>query len=143
MKTSIPTTQQQQDRKWFIVDATGLTLGRMASRVADILRGKHKPQFTPHMDMGDNVIIINIDKIAVSGTKLDHKNYYTHSGHVGHLKVRKLGDMLSTRPLKVIEQSIRGMLPKNKLRDVFMSKLHLYEGAEHQHEAQKPEALSL
>jgi len=139
MKTSIPKALKQQDRKWFVIDAEGKVLGRLAARVADVLRGKHRPTFSPHMDTGDHVVILNSDKIKVTGAKQDQKIYYTHSQYPGHLRLTALKDM---KPSKVFEEAVRGMLPKNKLRDEFMKKLHVYEGAEHQHEAQKPEVLS-
>ncbi|MDF2379244.1 MAG: 50S ribosomal protein L13 [Candidatus Gracilibacteria bacterium] len=143
MKTSIPTKDQQNARKWFIVDAEGKVLGRLATEIADIIRGKHKPTFTPHMDMGDHVIVINADKIVVTGAKLDQKKYYSHSGHPGALKTTNLQTMLERKPLKVLEHAVSGMMPKNKLRAVFLKKLHLFEGAEHGHEAQQPEVLEI
>jgi large subunit ribosomal protein L13 len=142
MKTTTPTKQHQQDKKWFIVDAEGKVLGRLATRLADVLRGKHKPHFSPHMDLGDHVIVINAGKIAVTGAKMHHKLYFTHSGYAGHLKLTTLENQLQKRPFQVIQDAVRGMLPKNKLRDVFMSKLHLYEGTEHKHEAQQPVPLT-
>lgn len=143
MKTSVPTTEQMKDRKWYLVDAEGKTLGRLATKIASILRGKHKPSFTPHMDMGDHVVVINAKKVRVTGAKGEQKQYYSHSGHPGNLKFVSLQEMLEKRPLKVLEKAVSGMLPKNKLRDRFLKKLHLYEDAEHQHEAQSPEVLSL
>jgi len=144
MKTSVPKLADTLDRKWFVVDAEGKTLGRLATQIAEILRGKNKPTFTPHMDTGDHVIVLNCTKIRISGSsKVDQKYYYSHSGVPGHLKSTSLADMMKKKPLKVMESAISGMLPKNKLRARFMSKLHLYEGAEHKHEAQKPEALEL
>ncbi len=143
MKTSVPTAKQQQDRKWFIVNAEGKVLGRLATEIADILRGKHKASFTPHMDMGDHVVVINAGKIAVTGAKMDQKKYYSHSGHPGALKTTNLQTMLERKPLKVLEHAVSGMMPKNKLRAVFLKKLHLFEGAEHTHEAQQPEPLEI
>jgi len=140
MKTSVPKLLKEQDRKWFVVDADGKVLGRLAARVADILRGKHRATFSPHMDTGDHVIILNSQKIKVTGTKSEQKMYYSHSQYPGSLKLTALKDMKSD---EVFEEAVRGMLPKNKLRDGFMKKLHVYEGTEHQHEAQKPEVLSL
>lgn len=143
MKTSIPKAVQEKDRKWFVIDAEGQVLGRLATRVADVLRGKHRATFTPHMDTGDHVIVINSGKIRVTGAKPDQKIYYRHSQYPGHLSLTTLKEMQQKKPGKIIEEAVRGMLPKNKLRDGFMQKLHVYEGAEHQHEAQKPESLSL
>ncbi|MGE3278720.1 MAG: 50S ribosomal protein L13 [Candidatus Altimarinota bacterium] len=143
MKTSIPKVLKEQDRKWYIVDAEGQVLGRLATRIADILRGKHRPTFTPHMDMGDHVVVINSSKIRVTGAKHDQKIYYSHSQYPGHLSLTTLKEMQKKKPGKIIEEAVRGMLPKNKLRDGFMQKLHVYEGTEHQHDAQKPEALAL
>jgi large subunit ribosomal protein L13 len=140
MKTSVPKILKEQDRKWFVIDADGEVLGRLAARVADILRGKHRVTFSPHMDTGDHVIILNSQKIKVTGTKNEQKIYYSHSQYPGSLKLTALKDMKSH---EVFEEAVRGMLPKNKLRDGFMKKLHVYEGTEHQHEAQKPEVLSL
>lgn len=140
MKTSVPKILKEQDRKWFVIDADGKVLGRLAARVADILRGKHRVTFSPHMDTGDHVIILNSQKIKVTGTKNEQKIYYSHSQYPGSLKLTALKDMKSH---EVFEEAVRGMLPKNKLRDGFMKKLHVYEGTEHQHEAQKPEVLSL
>ena len=143
MKTSIPTKEQQQDKKWFVVDAKGKTLGRLSTKIAEILRGKHKASFTPHLDMGDHVIVINADKIKVTGAKADQKHYYSHSGVPGSLKSVPLKRMMERKPLRVLEESVRGMLPKNKLRSRFMRKLRLFAGEEHGHTAQKPEELKL
>lgn len=143
MKTSIPTKEQQQNRKWFLVNAEGKILGNLATEIADILRGKNKATFTPHMDMGDHVVVINAGKIVVTGAKLDQKKYYSHSGHPGALKETDLQTMLERKPLKVLERAVSGMMPKNKLRSVFLKKLHLFEGAEHNHEAQQPEPLEI
>ncbi len=143
MKTTTPTQLMMEDRKWFVVDADGQTLGRLATKVADIIRGKHKPTFTPHMDMGDHVVVINADKIRVSGSKAEQKYYYSHSGVPGHLKMRSLQEMMEKKPLKVLENAISGMMPKNKLRAKFLKKLHLYEGTEHTHEAQNPEPMTV
>lgn len=141
MKTSTPTAEQQKDKKWYVVDAEGKTLGRLATKVADVLRGKHKPTFAAHMDMGDHVIVLNASKMKITGSKLDQKYYYTHSGFRGNLKSVSVRRMLEKKPLKIFESAVKGMLPKNKLRDRFMGKLHLFEGAEHSHEAQQPSEL--
>ena len=131
------------ERKWFIVDATGHTLGRIASEVANVLRGKNKPVFTPHVDTGDYVIIINAEKIKVTGKKLDQKIYYNHSDYVGGMKETTLKDMLAKKPTYVVEHAVKGMLPKGPLGRQMMSKLHVYAGENHGHEAQKPEVLEI
>ncbi len=131
------------ERKWFIVDATGHTLGRLASEVANVLRGKNKPVFTPHVDTGDYVIIINAEKIKVTGKKLDQKIYYNHSDYVGGMKETTLKDMLAKKPTYVVEHAVKGMLPKGPLGRQMMSKLHVYAGENHGHEAQKPEVFEI
>ncbi|MDO4345576.1 MAG: 50S ribosomal protein L13 [Eubacteriales bacterium] len=130
------------ERKWYVVDATGYTLGRLASEVAKILRGKNKPIFTPHIDTGDYVIITNAQNIKVTGRKLDQKIYYHHSEYVGGMKETTLREMLNKKPERVIELAVKGMLPKGPLGRQMMTKLHVYAGAEHGHEAQKPETLT-
>ena len=130
------------DRKWYVVDATDMTLGRLASEVAKVLRGKNKPEFTPHVDIGDNVIVINAEKISVTGKKLDQKVYYRHSEYVGGLKETTLREMLAKKPEQVIELAVKGMLPKGPLGRQMFTKLHVYAGPEHKHEAQKPEVLT-
>lgn len=130
------------DRKWYVVDATGMTLGRLAAEVASVLRGKNKPIFTPHMDTGDYVIVINAEKVKVTGRKLDQKIYYHHSAYVGGMKETTLKDMLNTKPEFVIEHAVKGMLPKGPLGREMFTKLHVYAGPEHKHEAQKPEVLT-
>lgn len=130
------------DRKWYVVDATGCTLGRLSSEVAKVLRGKNKAIFTPHIDTGDYVIVINDDKIKVTGKKLDQKIYYHHSDYVGGMKETTLREMLNKKPERVIELAVKGMLPKGPLGRQMMTKLHVYAGAEHGHEAQKPEVLT-
>ena len=130
------------DRKWYVVDATGCTLGRLSSEVAKVLRGKNKAIFTPHIDTGDYVIVINADKIKVTGKKLDQKIYYHHSDYVGEMKETTLREMLNKKPERVIELAVKGMLPKGPLGRQMMTKLHVYAGAEHGHEAQKPEVLT-
>jgi large subunit ribosomal protein L13 len=131
------------ERSWYVVDADGQTLGRMASQIATILRGKHKPIFTPHMDCGDYVVVVNAEKVHVTGNRLDDKMYYRHSGYPGGLKQRSLREMLQTRPEKVIEEAVRRMLPKNNLGRHMLKKLRVYAGPEHQHQAQHPEPLEL
>ena len=130
------------ERKWYVVDATGMTLGRLASEVAKILRGKNKPVFTPHEDTGDYVIITNAEHIKVTGKKLDQKIYYHHSDYVGGMKETTLREMLNKKPEKVIELAVKGMLPKGPLGRQMMTKLHVYAGVEHNHQAQKPETLT-
>lgn len=130
-------------RDWFVVDAQGLILGRLASQIAGRLRGKHKPEYAPHMDNGDFIIVINADKIKVTGNKLLAKKYYSYSGYVGGLKETSLRDMLSRKPEEVIFQAVKGMLPKNRLSRRLMTKLKVFRGAEHDHEAQQPKPLVL
>ena len=130
------------DRKWYVVDATDMTLGRLASEVAKVLRGKNKPIFTPHIDCGDNVIVINAEKIKVTGKKMDQKVYYHHSDYVGGLKEATLREKLAKKPEQVIELAVKGMLPKGLFGRQMFTKLHVYAGPEHKHEAQKPEVLT-
>ncbi len=130
------------ERKWYVVDATGYTLGRLASEVAKVLRGKNKPIFTPHMDTGDYVIIVNAAKIKVTGRKLDQKIYYHHSDYVGGMKETTLREMMEKKPEKVVELAVKGMLPKGPLGRSMYRKLHVYAGPEHKQQAQKPEALT-
>ena len=130
------------ERKWYVVDADGMTLGRLASETAKILRGKNKPTFTPHMDTGDYVIIVNAEKVKVTGKKLDQKIYYHHSDYVGGMKETTLREMLAKKPEKVVELAVKGMLPKGPLGREMYTKLFVYAGPEHKHQAQKPEALT-
>ena len=130
------------DRKWYVVDATDMTLGRLASEVAKVLRGKNKPIFTPHIDCGDNVIVVNAEKIKVTGKKMDQKVYYHHYDYVGGLKEATLREKLEKKPEQVIELAVKGMLPKGPLGRQMFTKLHVYAGPEHKHEAQKPEVLT-
>ena len=131
------------ERKWYVVDAEGCTLGRLASGVASVLRGKNKPQFTPHVDTGDYVIIVNADKVKVTGKKMDQKIYYHHSDYVGGMKETTLKEMLAKKPEYVIEHAVKGMLPKGPLGRSMITKLHIYAGPEHNHQAQKPEVLEI
>ena len=131
------------ERKWYVVDATGHTLGRLASEVANVLRGKNKPVYTPHIDTGDYVIIVNAEKIKVTGKKLDQKIYYNHSDYVGGMKETTLKDMLAKKPEYVLNHAVKGMLPKGPLGRQMMTKLHVYAGPEHAHAAQKPEVLEI
>ena len=130
------------ERKWYVVDATGHTLGRLATEVANVLRGKNKPTYTPHIDTGDYVIVINADKIKVTGKKLDQKIYYNHSDYVGGMKETTLREMLAKKPEKVVELAVKGMLPKGPLGNQMYTKLYVYAGPEHKHAAQKPEVLT-
>ena len=130
------------ERKWYVVDADGQTLGRLASEVAKVLRGKNKPVYTPHIDTGDYVIIINAEKVSVTGKKLDQKVYYHHSDYVGGMKETTLKEMMAKKPEKVLELAVKGMLPKGPLGRSMIKKLHVYAGPEHKHEAQKPEVLT-
>ena len=130
------------NRKWYVVDATDMTLGRLASEVAKVLRGKNKPIFTPHMDTGDYVIVVNAGKIKVTGKKLDQKIYYRHSDYVGGMKETKLKEKLAKKPEEVIELAVKGMLPKGPLGRQMYKKLFVYAGPDHKHAAQKPEALT-
>jgi large subunit ribosomal protein L13 len=129
------------ERKWYVVDAQGQTLGRMAARIAHILKGKHKVEYVPHMDVGDFVIVINAEKIHVTGRKMDQKIYYHHSGYPGGLSKMNLRDQLVKHPTRAVERAVRGMLPKNRLGRKMFSKLKVYAGSEHPHTAQKPEVL--
>ena len=129
------------ERKWYVVDATGHTLGRLASEIASILRGKNKPTFTPHIDTGDYVIVVNADKIQVTGKKLDQKVYYNHSDYVGGMKETTLKEMMEKHPERVIELAVKGMLPKGPLGRQMYTKLHVYAGPDHEQAAQKPEVL--
>ena len=140
MKTYMP-NPTQVERKWYVVDAEGQTLGRMCSEIAKVLRGKNKPIFTPHEDCGDYVIVVNAEKIKVSGKKLDQKIYYHHSDYVGGMKETTLKDMLAKHPERVVEFGVKGMLPKGPLGRQMYKKLFVYAGPEHKHEAQKPEEL--
>ena len=128
-------------REWYLVDAEGKTLGRLATQIADTLRGKRKPQYTPHVDTGDFVIVVNADKIQVTGNKLDQKRYYRHSGYPGGLRSRTLREQLERRPTEVLRVAVKGMLPKNRLARQQITKLKIYAGPEHPHEAQNPKPL--
>ncbi|MCD8124581.1 MAG: 50S ribosomal protein L13 [Lachnospiraceae bacterium] len=130
------------ERKWYVVDAEGKTLGRLASEVAKVLRGKNKPTFTPHIDTGDYVIVVNAAKVRVTGKKLDQKIYYHHSDYVGGMKETTLREMMNKKPEKVVELAVKGMLPKGPLGREMYKKLHVYAGPEHEQQAQKPEALT-
>ncbi|MBO4484907.1 MAG: 50S ribosomal protein L13 [Lachnospiraceae bacterium] len=140
MKTFMAATANVE-RKWYVVDAEGQTLGRLSSEIAKVLRGKNKPIFTPHIDTGDNVIVINAEKIRTTGKKLDQKIYYSHSDYPGGMRETTLREMIAKKPTDVITFAVKGMLPKGPLGRSMISKLHVYAGAEHPHAAQKPEEL--
>lgn len=142
MKTYVanPTTRE---RKWLVVDATGKTLGRLATQIAELLRGKGKPEYTPHIDTGDFVIVVNAEKIRVTGDKLATKRYYRHSGYPGGLRSRTLEEMLEQKPEEVIRLAVKGMLPRNRLARQQLKKLKVYAGPDHPHAAQKPEHLEI
>ncbi|MCT4597424.1 MAG: 50S ribosomal protein L13 [Vallitalea sp.] len=142
MKTFMPKADAI-DRKWYVVDAEGQTLGRLSSEVAKVLIGKNKPIYTPHVDTGDHVVIINADKVVLTGKKLDQKLYRYHTGHPGGLKEIKYKDMMKNKPEEVVMHAVKGMLPKNKLGRKMLKKLRVYRGSEHKHEAQKPEVLEI
>ena len=143
MRTTYMAKPNEVERKWYVVDAAGKTLGRLASEVAALWRGKHKPTFTPHVDCGDHVIVINADKVELTGKKLTKKLYYRHNLYPGGLKVRTALEMRTNYPEKMIEQAVRGMLPKGSLGRQMFKKLHVYRGSEHPHQAQKPEVYEL
>lgn len=141
MKTYSP-TPKSIDRQWFLVDAQDQILGRLASQIAHRLRGKHKPEFAPHMDNGDFIVVVNCEKIKVTGNKLQKKNYYHHTGYVGNLKSITLEKQLQQKPEEVLRAAVRGMLPKNRLGRAMLKKLKIYAGAEHPHQAQEPKTLT-
>lgn len=143
MGTTYMAKPNEIERKWYIIDAEGKTLGRLASEAAALIRGKHKPQFTPHVDTGDFVVVINASKIVLTGNKLQDKKYYRHSMHTGGLKVTTAQDMLKNKPERMLELAIHGMLPKTRLGNKMKLKLKVYAGAEHPHQAQQPEVYEL
>ncbi|WP_169090747.1 50S ribosomal protein L13 [Paenibacillus sp. PL91] len=143
MRTTYMAKSTEVDRKWFVVDAEGKTLGRLASEVAALIRGKHKTTFTPHVDTGDFVVVINAEKIHLTGKKMSDKIYYRHSMYSGGLKATPAQEMIKNKPERVIELAVHGMLPKNRLGDKMKLKLKVYAGAEHPHQAQNPEVYEL
>ena len=143
MRTTFMAKANEVERKWYVVDAEGQTLGRLASEVASILRGKNKPTFTPHIDTGDHVIIINAEKVHLTGNKLNDKIYYRHTNHPGGLKQRTALEMRTNYPVQMLELAIKGMLPKGRLGRQMSKKLNVYAGSEHPHQAQKPEVYEL
>ena len=142
MKTYTPKTEEIQ-RRWWVVDANGKVLGRLASEIAQVLRGKHKPMFTPHLDTGDYVVVVNADKVRLTGNKAENKAYFRHSGYMGGEKFVPFKEMLSKHPDRVIDLAVKGMLPKNNLGRMMRRKLKVYAGPEHPHEAQQPEKLEI
>jgi len=143
MKTFTPKSPAKADRKWYIVDATDKVLGRLATEVANILRGKNKPNFTPHLDMGDYAIIINADKIKLTGSKEAQKEYISHSGYLGHLKRKSFEHVKAKNPKRILKEAINGMIPDNRLKKFIVAKLNIYAGPEHPHAGQNPIPLSL
>lgn len=143
MKTTFMANAGNVERKWYVVDAEGKTVGRLAAEVAKVLRGKHKPTFTPHVDTGDHVIVINAEKVVFTGKKLIQKTYFRHSGYQGGTTFTAAGKMLETKPERVVEMAVKGMLPKNRLGAQIYTKLNVYAGSEHPHAAQKPEVLEI
>lgn len=141
MRTTFMANKNNVERKWYVVDATDLVLGRIATEIATVLRGKHKPTFTPHVDGGDYVIVVNAEKVALTGNKLEGKKYYHHSQYSGGLKVRTAAEMLDKQPQRIIELAVKGMLPKGSLGDDMYRRLYVYVGPDHPHAAQKPESL--
>jgi large subunit ribosomal protein L13 len=142
MKTFVA-TPKTRERDWVVVDASGQTLGRLATQIADTLRGKKKPEYTPHCDVGDFVIVVNAEKISVTGKKRENKRYYRHSGYPGGLRSRTLQEMLDRRPEEVIRKAVKGMLPRNRLARAQLVKLKVYAGPDHPHAAQKPEPMEI
>ena len=142
MKTYVA-TPDSRERNWLVVDASGKTLGRLATQIADALRGKRKPEYTPHIDVGDFVIVVNAEKVAVTGRKLEQKRYYRHSGYPGGIRSRTLSEMLDRRPEEVIRKAVRGMLPRTRLGRAQFRKLKVYAGPEHPHQAQQPKQLEI
>ncbi|MFL5819764.1 MAG: 50S ribosomal protein L13 [Solirubrobacteraceae bacterium] len=142
MKTYVA-TPANRERNWYVIDAAGRTLGRLATQIADALRGKRKPEYTPHVDTGDFVIVVNAEKISVTGDKLAQKRYYRHSGYPGGLRSRTLREMLDRRPEEVIRKAVRGMMPRNRLARKQLTKLRVYAGPDHPHAAQRPEPMEI
>ncbi len=146
MKTTMARKEQvisgEVERKWFVVDAEGMILGRLATRIATVLRGKHKPLFTPHVDVGDFVIVVNAEKIALTGRKKDDKTYFHHTGYIGGMKSVTARELLDTKPDEVIRHAVKGMLPKSRMGAAQLTKLKVYAGPDHPHEAQRPEPLA-
>ena len=143
MKTTIMANASTIERKWYVIDAKGKPLGRVASKAATMLKGKHKATYTPHVDCGDNIIIINAKEVALTGRKLDQKIYYNHSGYTGGLRQRTAKEMRENYPVEMVERAVKGMLPKGRLGRAMYKKLFVYEGSDHKHQAQKPETIEI
>ena len=143
MTRTFVATPENRQRDWYVVDAEGKTLGRLATQLADMLRGKRKPEYTPHCDSGDFVVVVNAEKVAVTGKKLEQKRYWRHSGYPGSIRSRTLGEMLERRPEEVIRKAVKGMLPRNRLARQQLTKLKVYAGAEHPHAAQQPKPIEI
>ena len=143
MKNTFMQRKEDVVRSWYVIDAEGMTLGRLATKVATVLRGKHKPTYTPHIDCGDCVIVVNAGKVNLTGNKLNDKIYYNHSGYTGGLRERTAKEMIEKYPVEMIERAVKGMLPKGRLGRQMYKKLFVYEGSEHKHVAQKPESLEV
>ena len=141
MKNTYMQRKEDVVRDWYVIDAEGMTLGRLATKVATVLRGKHKPTYTPHVDCGDNVIVVNAEKVNLTGNKLDDKIYYNHSGYTGGLRERTAREMIEKYPVEMIERAVKGMLPKGRLGRQMYKKLFVYAGSEHPHAAQKPKEM--
>ena len=141
MKNTYMQRKEDVVRDWYVIDAEGMTLGRLATKVATVLRGKHKPTYTPHIDGGDNVIVVNAEKVNLTGNKLDDKIYYNHSGYTGGLRERTAREMIEKYPVEMIERAVKGMLPKGRLGRQMYKKLFVYAGSEHPHAAQKPKEM--
>jgi large subunit ribosomal protein L13 len=142
MKTYVPKAGDVK-HSWYVLDASGVPLGRLASEVAKILKGKHKPAYTPHLDLGDHVVVVNAEQVRLTGRKREQKNYYRHSGYPGGLKVTPIADMLERKPEEVVRLAVKGMIPRNRLGRAIMKKLKVYRGSAHPHAPQKPEPLTL
>ncbi|MCI5733155.1 MAG: 50S ribosomal protein L13 [Tenericutes bacterium] len=143
MKTTFMANASTIERKWYVIDAKGKPLGRVASKAATMLKGKHKATYTPHVDCGDNIIIINAKEVALTGRKLDQKIYYNHSGYTGGLRQRTAKEMRENYPVEMVERAVKGMLPKGRLGRAMYKKLFVYEGSDHKHQAQKPETIEI
>ena len=142
-KTHTPKVETREDKKWYLVDAENQTLGRIATQIAVILRGKNKPTFTPHLDMGDYVVVINADKIRLSGAKEEQKEYIHHTGYIGHLRRKPIATVRKENPTRIMEEAVAGMIPRNRLKKFILRKLKVYAGSEHPHGGQKLETLSI
>ena len=143
MKNSYMQKKEEVVRNWYVIDAEGISLGRLAAKVSNVLQGKHKPTYTPHVDCGDNVIVINAEKVNLTGNKLNDKIYYNHSGYTGGLRERTAKEMIEKYPVEMIERAVKGMLPKTRLGRQMYKKLFVYAGTEHPHTAQKPEVMEV